>query len=290
MKPMLAATIKDVSTLKFPLYASYKLDGVRALIVDGVVMSRSLKPIPNKHVQHCFGRPSLNGLDGELIIGPSNAKDVYTKTTSGVMSIEGEPNVIFYIFDKFDHIGKTDSRFGKAASYHDEYYDVLWVPQKLISSEFELKHFEDAVLSYGYEGVMLRHPDALYKYGRSTLKEGALMKLKRFEDSEAVIFGFTEEMQNTNEKKLNELGQQARSHKKAGMVGKGSLGNFIVRDIKTDVEFEIGSGFTQADREIFWAKRDDLVGQIIKYKFFPVGIKDKPRHPVYLGFRSKIDM
>lgn len=290
MKPMLAATVKDVSTLPFPLYASYKLDGVRALIVDGVVLSRSLKPIPNKWVQEIFGRKEFNGLDGELIVGPPNAKDVCTKTTSGVMSIEGEPNVIFFAFDKFDCGGYTSSRFDEAFKLIDPDSNVVWVPHKLCGNIDELHRYEAEALSLGYEGLILRRLDAFYKYGRSTLKEGALMKLKRFEDSEAVILGFTEEQQNTNEKKLNELGQSARSHKKAGMVGKSSLGNFIVRDMKTNVEFEVGSGFTQIDRETFWHARDELLGKIIKYKFFPVGVKEKPRHPVYLGFRNKIDL
>ena len=67
-KPMLAATVSD-EPLSYPLLASVKLDGVRALVVDGVVMGRSLKPIPNKHVQRLFGHTQLNGLDGELIVG-----------------------------------------------------------------------------------------------------------------------------------------------------------------------------------------------------------------------------
>jgi DNA ligase 1 len=293
MKPMLAATVKDVNALPFPLYASYKLDGVRALVVDSVVLSRSLKPIPNKYVQECFGRREFNGLDGELIVGPPNAKDVYTKTTSGVMSIEGKPEVKFHVFDIFYYLNSTDNRLSRVSEYFkiSRYTKVLeHVPQKLCSNVNELNEYEAEALALGYEGVMLRHPDALYKYGRSTLKEVALMKLKRFEDSEAVILGFTEEKQNTNEKKINELGQRARSAKKAGMVGKGSLGNFIVRDMKTNVEFEVGSGFTQADREKFWVIREDLLGKIVKYKFFPVGVKEKPRHPVYLGFRNKIDL
>jgi DNA ligase-1 len=61
MRPMLAC--KDATGLKFPLLASAKIDGVRALVKDGKVLSRSLKPIPNRHVQEMFG--SLEGADGE---------------------------------------------------------------------------------------------------------------------------------------------------------------------------------------------------------------------------------
>jgi DNA ligase-1 len=56
-----------------------------------------------------------------------------------------------------------------------------------------------------------------------------------------------------------------------------------VRDWKTGVEFHVGTGFTAADRALMWAKPP--IGETVKYKFFPVGVKDKPRHPVFLGFR-----
>jgi DNA ligase-1 len=52
--------------------------------------------------------------------------------------------------------------------------------------------------------------------------------------------------------------------------------------VNTGVEFNIGTGFTAEDR----AKKD-WVGLIVKYKFFPIGVKDKPRHPVYLGLRPE---
>ena len=41
MNPMLAATVKSVADLRFPLLASPKLDGVRAYVKNGVVWSRS---------------------------------------------------------------------------------------------------------------------------------------------------------------------------------------------------------------------------------------------------------
>ena len=47
-KCMAAASIKDVDSLKYPVMASAKLDGIRALVSDGIVLSRSGKPIPNK--------------------------------------------------------------------------------------------------------------------------------------------------------------------------------------------------------------------------------------------------
>ena len=76
IKPMLAVEV-DFNKLRYPVYAQPKLDGIRVIIKDGVVYSRSLKPIPNKHVQSLFGH--LHGADGELIVGDVTAQDVFQK-------------------------------------------------------------------------------------------------------------------------------------------------------------------------------------------------------------------
>ena len=55
--------------LKFPLLASPKYDGIRALPKNSVVMSRTFKPIPNTEIQENFSK--FNDLDGELIVGSS---------------------------------------------------------------------------------------------------------------------------------------------------------------------------------------------------------------------------
>ena len=105
-----------------------------------------------------------------------------------------------------------------------------------------------------------------------------------------MLIGFEEEMHNGNEALVNELGRTKRQTLKANMSGKGTLGALIVRDITTEVEFSIGSGFDANDRSSLWSQKDGLIGRIVKYKFFPIGIKDKPRHPIFLGFRDKMDM
>jgi len=97
-RPMLAAKT-DGENITYPCLVSPKLDGVRAIVRHGQVVSRTLKPIPNTHVQRLFGRAALEGLDGELIIGDPTAEDVYRKTVSGVMSEDGKPEVKFYVFD-----------------------------------------------------------------------------------------------------------------------------------------------------------------------------------------------
>jgi DNA ligase-1 len=100
MKPMLAGKAEDVSKVKFPTLVSPKLDGIRALVIDGVVVSRNLKPIPNRYVQKLFSM--YEGYDGELIVGSVNGPNVFRETTSGVMSEDGTPDVKFMVFDRWD--------------------------------------------------------------------------------------------------------------------------------------------------------------------------------------------
>lgn len=298
MKPMLAATLENVHQIRFPIYASPKLDGVRGVVIDGVLRSRSLKTFPNSHVQLMFSRKLLNGLDGELVVGAPNAKDVYRVTQSAVANTRGAPDVTFYVFDNFLADGTLAARLIKMekllaeadVEYGQTMPRVVVLEQREIKDAAALLKYEEEVLAKGYEGLILRSPHAFYKQGRSTLNEQGMLKLKRFTDGEATIIGMEEELANTNVAKTNALGRTERSTAQAGMVGKARMGAIIVRDVKSGVEFNIGTGFTMADRELFWANKAKVVGMTVKYKSFLIGVKDAPRFPVYLGMRNDWDM
>jgi len=64
-----------LEALAFPLLGSPKLDGVRALMFEGVLVSRSLKAIPNVFLQKKALADVAHGLDGELIVGDPMAGD-----------------------------------------------------------------------------------------------------------------------------------------------------------------------------------------------------------------------
>jgi DNA ligase-1 len=56
------------------------------------------------------------------------------------------------------------------------------------------------------------------------------------------------------------------------------------------VRFKVGTGFTQAQRDELWGKKAGMVGKIIKFRYFPTGMKDAPRFPTFVGFRDPRDM
>lgn len=291
LKPMLADPITDINKLRLPVLASRKLDGIRATMQDGQLTSRSLKPIPNVHTQARFkGLP--DGLDGELIVGNPTAPDAFRRTESLVMSdekTEGLEELYWWVFDRIS-LEPFKERLAWATGIANISQSRLRpVEHLLISSVAELEALEEKWLDEGNEGVMVRDPIGKYKHGRSTEKQGILLKLKRFLDSEAIIVGAFEQMHNDNVAFENELGRTARSSAQAGLVGAGVLGGFTVQDKVTGVEFNVGTGFDAAQRETYWSNKDQLIGKQIKYKYFPSGSKDKPRHPVFLGFRDARD-
>jgi DNA ligase-1 len=285
MKPLLAATIDDISLLRYPLLASPKLDGIRAVVIDGVLLSRNLKPIPNTFVQELFGKPEFNGMDGELICGDPCHPEAFRKTTSAVMSRDGNPiGIGFHVFDDF-LLELPFHRRIEAVSPR-AWGQVYPVEHTMVSDMGQLQSFEERCLGDGFEGVMLRDPQGPYKHGRSTLREGTLLKLKRFADDEAVVIAVEEQMQNTNELTRDALGRAERSNHKAGMVGKGTLGSLRVRGLTgpyAGVEYSVGSGMDDALRSALWERPP--IGATVKVKYFPSGSKDAPRFPVLLGVR-----
>ncbi len=291
-RPMLSATVAEVAALRFPLLASHKLDGIRALVRGGVVVSRNLKPIPNRHVQALFGREEYEGLDGELLVGDPTDPTAFLGTTSAVMSREGEPDVYLHVFDD---VTEPDLPFRERYAWLQRRLGgrAVLVAQVPVSSVAEVEEFERSALDAGHEGIMLRSFDGPYKFGRGTLSKQDLMKLKRFEDAEARVVGLEELLHNSNEATVGLLGQTERGHSKAGMVGMGTLGALQVVGVGgrwDGVAFNIGSGFDAATRQAIWDAGDAWVGRLVKFKFFPLGSKDAPRFPIFLGERHPDDL
>lgn len=295
VKPLLSCEVQ-VDKINFPIYCSVKLDGIRALVIDSVVYSRSLKPIRNKYVQKLFGKPKYNGFDGELIVGDIYAEDVFQKTTSGVMSESGEPDVNFYVFDDFSKPLQTYKE--RLYNLVDRVLDVgvqvniKLLPQRYLECVEEVERFLKKEETKGGEGLIGRNPNGRYKFGRSTPKEQLSMKFKFFVDSEFEIIAVHEQMENTNTLATNELGYAKRSTAKEGMIGKDTFGSFtcVTADGK---HFNVGTGvgLTQDLRQSIWSNKESYIGKLAKIKYMEVGSKDGvPRLPILLGFRDKDDM
>lgn len=308
-RPLLAGTVKDTSVLKYPVLVGPKIDGIRCLVINGEAVSRKFKPIPNDFVRRWIEDNLPNNIDGELVI----IGKTFNEIQSAIMSHDGEPDFTFLAFDfvhdgatilsdpyqiRLQHLYRWYSHRLKLLGYESnadalenncEFANrVSIVGCQLINNEEELLELEQKWLAKGFEGVMIRDPHGPYKCGRSTLREGYLLKLKRFMDAEARVIGFEERMMNENEQEIDELGYAKRSSKKEGLIPSNTMGSLIVEDEKTGVKFGIGSGFDDELRRNIWINRDKYYHKLVKYKYQEMG-KEAPRFPVFLGFRHEDD-
>ncbi len=287
----------ELSELTFPWLWSPKLDGIRTMIKEQGPVTRKIKLVPNEKLRAFLDRDELRNIDGEMIYGDQTAPDVFNKTQSAVMKIEGpcpvEAGATFLVFDDFTNPEDPfEVRFARletrvAALPEDLRQVVKIVPHRLVENIDDLINIERIAVEQGYEGIMLRKPGGHYKYGRSTFNEGILLKVKRFEDAEATITGVEELFHNENEKLRDELGHAKRSTNQENLVAGNTLGAIVV-DCEGFPPFKIGSGWTQAQRQALWG--DDrgagLIGRVVCFKYQPSGMKDVPRFPVFKGFRK----
>lgn len=297
-RPMLASsenlTVDMLDQITYPKLVSTKEDGIRCRLMcrkefsptSTSPISRSGKLIPNIHVQDWANEHGIAGLDGEIIIPGADFHTIQSK----VMTRYTPPfPFIFRVFDDYAYPGMTTLQRLQSAENKIKRYappQVEMIKQTMIYDAKRLYNLFNSVTGRGKEGLIIRNPSAPYKEGRCTFLSEWSMKMKAFEDAEAQIIGFEEEMENQNGKTTNELGYSKRSTHKANKKGKGILGAFIVTD-SNGPEFSVGSGMTHEQKLAFWQNRVRLIGMSICYKHQPHGrIKGgAPRTPIFRGIR-----
>lgn len=294
-RPMLAAEFEE-RRLVFPMYIQPKFDGIRCLCNKGLSASRTLKPIPNGFVQSFFREygERLHGLDGELTVGEPTTEDVYRRTSSGLMSHGGEPDFIYHVFDCW---------INPQLTYLDRYNIALnrisSVPRtriaytQLVHNLQELYEAEARFMDEGFEGTILRSPRHGYKFNRATALQGQLVKLKRFADTEALVVGMEELHHNDNVMLRDARGYAVRTTHKENKRAGGMMGKLLLQGNWEDGREwtgKVGTGFSRDERIEIWANPDKYIGKMVKIRYLEVGLKDRPRHPSFQGWRHPIDM
>lgn len=309
-KPMLAGTVHaaDLANVTWPIMASPKLDGIRCIVhpSQGIV-TRSFKPVPNVHIREALRGiiPDDWGLDGELFAVGKDGKTPmdFNATQSAVMSRSGQPQFMFAVFDCFNFPNESFlTRFNAAQHYVKlmSHASIKVVAHQFVHNAEEFAEYAAYCIKQGYEGAMLRDPNGPYKNGRSTLKQQWLLKYKEWCDAEGIVVGFEERMHNSNEDVKDNFGYAKRSSHKENMVPMGTLGALI---LDTDWgELSVGSGLDDTARQIIWnrnmvMKMSDTewivrgpqpdMGRKVTFKYQPFGMQDKPRFPIFKGFREE---
>ena len=294
--PMLASTYAG-EDLNFTVLVTPKIDGVRAIKLEGKLVSRSLKQIPNIAIRTLMERilPEDGISDGELSVDSD-----FQKTVSAVMSVNTvlPNNLKFYWFDWVQNSDFNVPYYLRVLSMHDYIKNnkelrrlkiiIPLIPAQVDNLE-ELSLFEEASLRKGYEGVVVRSYAGRYKCGRSTMREGLMIKIKRFEDFEATIIDTEELMHNMNEEQRDNFGRIQRSSAKGNKIKSGTLGAIVAMAHNGNI-FKIGTGFSSQQRQHLWASRDDLIRKLVKYRSAGNSKDDVPKCAVFIGLRHADDI
>lgn len=300
IRPMKGVSIdaKNINKMRFPYMASYKLDGIRGIIDKGVAYSNSGKPLPSPEIQN-RARAMPDGLDGEWVYGDPREPDCHRKTSSAVMSKVFPDNLekcklVFYVFDYVTSSMAYSYSYDKAKSIAESFPLCRVVERILVTDKEYLDTLYSSSLRQGYEGLVLRSPASRYKQGRATANENSFWKMKPFgnERFEAEILGWYPLQVNVGGNSTDAFGYATTSSRADCKATVESLGGFVVRDLKSDVVFKIGGGqgLTQQLRNELYLVGDDLLGRVLQYTCMTYGVKEKPRHPQFAGFRDRIDL
>lgn len=311
IKPQLAEDA-ILDKVRFPCIVQPKIDGVRALNLNGTLTGRSRRPFEGFGITEMWSLPQFKYLDGEMTLGNKpNCTDRLCSRTTGAMGrfqgVTEPPDLHWWVFDYLpDPSLPYRSRYNLLQAKLQElsYPRLHLVPMYEVVGPNELNRFISEFFDQGYEGTIIRNPEAPYKPGRATQKGQELWRVKPWADAEILVTGITEGEINTNEAKKNALGHTERSSAKAGMVPNGQVGSIqgvLLENFhnpftgellfEKGLELTVGSGeMTVAEAEHYFKNPKEIVGHIVKFKHMTHGVKDKPRFPTYVSHRLPQDM
>lgn len=311
MKPQLAEDA-ILDKVQFPCIVQPKIDGVRALNLNGTLTGRSLDPFEGFGITEYFSKPEFVGLDGEMILGSDPTADRLCSLTTGAMGrfkgVTEMADLHWFVFDYVtpETVGlpykqRLELARAKVEALNDP--RVHAIPSAFVGTQKLLEFLMENDSAHGFEGTIIRNPDAVYKEGRATKKNWELWRVKPWGDFEILVTGVTEGSRNENEAKKNTLGRTERSSAQGGMVPNGQIGSIqgtLVKDlvvnggahvIPAGTPITAGSGKMTVEEATAWFQdQTQIVGHFAKVKTMLHGVKDLPRFPTFESKRLRQDM
>ena len=235
-------------------WISEKLDGVRARWDGEKLISKNgyTFSVPTWFT-HRFTNVVM---EGELWMSRNRYEKISSVTSKSIANT-GWSDIRLMLFDLPEHEGDFTHRYHEmqklVKSINSPYLSVI--KQFRVTSHIELMTHLQSVVDAGGEGLMLHHQASMYSNGRSE----NLLKLKLFEDAEAVVIGY----------------------KPGKGKFKGLLGSVKVRNDQGK-EFSVGSGFNFQQRQ-----NPPALLSRITYKHQGFTKNGVPRFPVFLRVRNE---
>lgn len=293
IKPMRGESVKNIrlagKPLKFPFFASSKIDGIRNLNGPSRPQTKQGYTIPNHHVRELLTQPEFVGFDGELTAGDLYDQELCAKTQSAVMAFDGQPDFCLWLFDDFSRpdlssAHRNERLFDRFMKLQPRFPFLRYLEKRIVTNEEELNQaIEDLTIT---EGVMLQQVNSRYKFGKSTVNSQELVKFKPYEDAEAEIIGVFAGTTNKNQQVRNPLGGAKRSSAAAGKVETDMAGAFRCRNSRWG-DFDVSLGtLSHEQRRLILANAGNYLGKICTFTYLPVGSVNKPRSPAFKLIRD----
>jgi DNA ligase-1 len=243
-----------------------KLDGVRVITVinvankTAIMYSRNGKLLENfGHITTAiekniasFERSMI--LDGEMVSSSFQAlmKQVHRKSDvqsddARLMLFDILPLIEFQSGESTMGQRRRSNLLRSMKPIFDQIGGIDIIPQKEVDlasyvGELEFKQYNKDAIEAGYEGIMIKDIDAVYKCERSR----SWLKMKPFIEVSLEI----KDVEEGTGRNMGRLG---------ALVCSG-------QDDGKDITVNVGSGFSDSDRDEFWGNRDNLIGQIVEVR------------------------
>ena len=271
-----------------------KLDGVRVITIvypDGRVdqFSRNGKELVNfPHVKAQFATVAKKFtepmvFDGEIMSSSFQdlMKQIHRKSSAQAQ------DAVLYLFDmltlaEFEAGESATTQETRSENLRTWFADKLFlqminvqlVDQELVDldtaeGQKRYKEINMFAIDNGYEGIMLKDPTAGYKCKRSV----AWLKLKPFIEVSLTVTAVEE-------------GTGRNAGKLGALVCEGA-------DDGKNIVVNVGSGFSDDDREAYWNARDEVVGKVVEVRADAITQNQDGtyslRFPRFLTFRGFAD-
>jgi len=264
--PMLAHDYhKRGKSMGFPCYSQRKLDGVRCVALPGRgLFSRLRKEFPHmEHIKEEIKQlPSSLILDGELYsneIGFQEIVGIVKRETLKAGDSEKQRKIQYHVYDMISDKPYEQRLRDLHRLFREHSFEHLVLVQTSIcTSEEEMKQQHAQYVADGYEGIMLRTPQGIYKNSRSI----DLLKYKEFFDDEYEVIDFKE--------------------------GDGLESGCVIWTCRTaeGAIFNCRPRGTHEDRAELYQNGAKYVGQKLTVRFQEKTDDGLPRFPVGIAFRN----
>lgn len=282
------------------LVASRKKDGVRCLIIDGVVYSAQMKHFRNRNLpdllESAIERSRTNRITYDMeLCDPTGA---HHAIVAGALNSHSDPlrHLVAYVFDSCTSsdfrancaccpysvripdymsecsvLNRIDRRRTGRSTFDTVFEFYIPLEQIPVADAAEVRAIYEMFLKEGDEGAIIRATEiqdgprgligGYYKHGRATFGQSIIFKMKPFETADGIITDVIERM------------TQDTPRRPTGMVGAFEVTYSYKGSIPYTCHIGFAKGFDHAARMAIWKTRHELLGKWCEFTHMAYGAK-----------------